>query len=130
VPWHFNGFRLRASTHTQKSGQLGERHRFGFFAELGFIFPQFPYIEHSRGWSHEDMERNSQDRPAEPVRGAPSSVANLEFHRAGHEVDDIGAEIVARLEARGIPAVNLSMGFPMEMLPGLRRAAFGLSTSP
>ena len=30
----------------------------GFFAELGFIFPQFPYIAHSRGWSHEDMEKN------------------------------------------------------------------------
>ena len=32
----------------------------GFFAELGFIFPQFPYIAHSRGWSREDMERNVQ----------------------------------------------------------------------
>jgi multimeric flavodoxin WrbA/nitrite reductase/ring-hydroxylating ferredoxin subunit len=30
----------------------------GFFAELGFIFPQFPYTAHSRGWSHEDMECN------------------------------------------------------------------------
>jgi multimeric flavodoxin WrbA len=30
----------------------------GFFAELGFIFPQFPYIAHSRGWSSEDMECN------------------------------------------------------------------------
>jgi nitrite reductase/ring-hydroxylating ferredoxin subunit/multimeric flavodoxin WrbA len=30
----------------------------GFFSELGFIFPQFPFIAHSRGWSHEDMERN------------------------------------------------------------------------
>jgi nitrite reductase/ring-hydroxylating ferredoxin subunit/multimeric flavodoxin WrbA len=30
----------------------------GFFAELGFIFPQFPYIAHSRGWSSEDMEVN------------------------------------------------------------------------
>jgi len=30
----------------------------GFFAELGFSFPQFPYVAHSRGWSHEDMERN------------------------------------------------------------------------
>ena len=30
----------------------------GFFAELGFLFPQFPYIAHSRGWSHEDMEHN------------------------------------------------------------------------
>lgn len=30
----------------------------GFFAELGFLFPQFPYVAHSRGWSSEDMERN------------------------------------------------------------------------
>jgi len=52
----------------------------------------------------------------EPVRGAPRSVANLEFHRAGHEIDEIGAAIVASLEARGIPAVNPSMGFPMEMI--------------
>jgi len=51
----------------------------------------------------------------EPVRGAPRSVANLEFHRAGEEVNGIGAAIVARLEARGIRAVNPAMGFPMEM---------------
>jgi ferredoxin-NADP reductase/Fe-S-cluster-containing hydrogenase component 2 len=51
----------------------------------------------------------------EPVRGPPRSVANLEFHRAGHEVDAIGAAIVAKLEARGVRAVNPSMGFPMEM---------------
>jgi nitrite reductase/ring-hydroxylating ferredoxin subunit/multimeric flavodoxin WrbA len=30
----------------------------GFFGELGFHFPKFPYIGHSRGWSHEDMENN------------------------------------------------------------------------
>ncbi len=30
----------------------------GFFAELGFSFPQFPFVAHSRGWSHEDMENN------------------------------------------------------------------------
>ena len=29
-----------------------------FFAELGFAFPQFPFIAHSRGWSAEDMEHN------------------------------------------------------------------------
>lgn len=51
----------------------------------------------------------------EPVRGAPRSVANLEFHRAGHEVTEIGAEIVTKLEAHGVRAVNPSMGFPMEM---------------
>jgi nitrite reductase/ring-hydroxylating ferredoxin subunit/multimeric flavodoxin WrbA len=29
-----------------------------FFGELGFHFPQFPFIGHSRGWTAEDMERN------------------------------------------------------------------------
>jgi ferredoxin-NADP reductase/Fe-S-cluster-containing hydrogenase component 2 len=51
----------------------------------------------------------------EPVRGAPRSVANLEFHRTAHDTNEIGAHIVAALEARGIRAVNPSMGFPMEM---------------
>jgi nitrite reductase/ring-hydroxylating ferredoxin subunit/multimeric flavodoxin WrbA len=31
----------------------------GFFGEIGFHFPQFPYIAHSRGWTAEDMERNN-----------------------------------------------------------------------
>lgn len=30
----------------------------GFFAEVGCVFPQYPYIAHSRGWDAEDMERN------------------------------------------------------------------------
>jgi nitrite reductase/ring-hydroxylating ferredoxin subunit/multimeric flavodoxin WrbA len=30
----------------------------GFFAEVGCVFPQFPFIAHSRGWDAEDMERN------------------------------------------------------------------------
>jgi len=29
-----------------------------FFSEVGFQFPQFPFIAHSRGWHAEDMERN------------------------------------------------------------------------
>jgi nitrite reductase/ring-hydroxylating ferredoxin subunit/multimeric flavodoxin WrbA len=29
-----------------------------FFSELGFSFPQFPFIAHSRGWTAEDMEQN------------------------------------------------------------------------
>ena len=32
----------------------------GFFAEIGCVFPPFPYVAHSRGWSAEDMERNVQ----------------------------------------------------------------------
>lgn len=30
----------------------------GFFGEIGFHLPHFPYIAHSRGWTAEDMERN------------------------------------------------------------------------
>lgn len=29
-----------------------------FFSELGFLFPSFPFIATSRGWSAEDMENN------------------------------------------------------------------------
>jgi len=35
-------------------------HMLGFFGEIGFHFPQFPYIAHSRGWSAEDMENNTK----------------------------------------------------------------------
>lgn len=51
----------------------------------------------------------------EPLRGTPRSVANLEFHHAGHKVNEVCAKMVAALEARGIRAVNPAMGFPMEM---------------
>jgi nitrite reductase/ring-hydroxylating ferredoxin subunit/multimeric flavodoxin WrbA len=48
----------------------------GFFAELGFHFPRFPYIAHSRGWSHEDMENNVTivRNSAELARGAAELV--------------------------------------------------------
>lgn len=29
-----------------------------FFSEVGCVFPQFPFIAHSRGWTAEDMEEN------------------------------------------------------------------------
>ena len=41
----------------------------GFFAELGFLFPQFPYVAHSRGWTAEDMEKQ-RGRPADEPRAA------------------------------------------------------------
>ncbi len=31
-----------------------------FFSELGFTFPQFPFVAHSRGWTAEDMENNTR----------------------------------------------------------------------
>jgi multimeric flavodoxin WrbA/nitrite reductase/ring-hydroxylating ferredoxin subunit len=30
----------------------------GFFTEIGYLLPQFPFIAHSLGWEAEDMERN------------------------------------------------------------------------
>jgi len=31
---------------------------FTFWSELGFVFPPFPFIAHSRGWDAEDMQNN------------------------------------------------------------------------
>jgi ferredoxin len=50
----------------------------------------------------------------EPIRNPARSVANLEFHHAGDEVNDVARHVVAALESRGVRAVNPAMGFPME----------------
>jgi hypothetical protein len=42
----------------QDNVQAVAGHMLLFFSELGFDFPQFPFIAHSRGWSAEDMEKN------------------------------------------------------------------------
>jgi ferredoxin len=55
--------------------------------------------------------RMSRDNVRSPAR----SVANLEFHHTGDEVNEIAREIVTALEQRGIRALNPAMGFPMEM---------------
>lgn len=51
----------------------------------------------------------------EPIRSPAHSVANLEFHHVGDRVNEVVRAIVASLEARGVRAMNPSMGFPMEM---------------
>jgi ferredoxin len=51
----------------------------------------------------------------EPVRSPARSVANLEFHRAGHEVDEVARRVVRRLEDMGVRALNPAMAFPMEL---------------
>lgn len=51
----------------------------------------------------------------EPIRSPARSVANIEFHHSGLEVDEVGRRLVQRLEAKGIRAVSPAMGFPMEM---------------
>jgi len=64
----------------------------GFFSELGFIFPQFPYIAHSRGWSHEDMEVNVEivRNSKELAEGAAMLTKRL-LDLAGHLVQENAA---------------------------------------
>ncbi len=51
----------------------------------------------------------------EPIRSPARSVANIEFHHSGQEVNEVGRRLVQRLEAVGVRAVSPAMGFPMEM---------------
>ena len=50
----------------------------------------------------------------EPIRSTARSVANLEFHHTSDRVNDVARKIVAKLESRGVRAINPAMGFPME----------------
>ncbi|MGE0237345.1 MAG: Rieske 2Fe-2S domain-containing protein [Parvibaculaceae bacterium] len=70
----------------------------GFFAELGFHFPQFPFIAHSRGWSAEDMENN--------VSAVRSSA---ELHRGAADLADRTIALAARLLATE-PAEKIRRG--------------------
>ena len=51
----------------------------------------------------------------EPVKSLNRSVANLEFHHVGTQIDDIARNLVSKLEQQGIKAVNPAMAFPMEL---------------
>jgi len=82
-------------------------HLLGFFSELGFMFPQFPYIAHSRGWSAEDMERNVQhvQHSEELRRGARELIRRqVEFaqvllgHRAADEKTERGGRKAHQLD--------------------------------
>ena len=48
------------------------------------------------------------------VRNPARSVANVEFHHTGEEINTIARKIVRELELRGVRAINPAMGFPME----------------
>ena len=64
---------------------------FTFWAELGFIFPPFPFIAHSRGWDAEDMQNNvRQVRASDALRESSRELLDraldfwtvLEHHKA------------------------------------------------
>lgn len=76
----------------------------GFFAELGFLFPQFPYVAHSRGWSHEDMERN------------------VEILRASEELKEGAAELAERCLAFAQRLIDAHEMTPEHIMRGGRKA--------
>src|SRR6202163_3078934 len=51
----------------------------------------------------------------EPIRSTARSVANLEFHHTGDEVNEGARKVDAALERPGVRGVSRAMGFPMEM---------------
>ena len=72
----------------------------GFFSEIGFLLPQFPFIAHSLGWEAEDMERNvAHVENSEALRAgardlvkraAEMSTCLIEHHLTTHEKIDRG----------------------------------------
>ena len=56
-----------------------------FWSELGFTFPPFPFIAHSRGWSAEDMERNvRQVKASEALRDGAAELVARAVETARH----------------------------------------------
>jgi len=70
-----------------------------FFGELGFSFPQFPFIAHCRGWSAEDMENNVAE-----VRG------NAELRRGACALVDRCIELSGRLVAVDAAPTQIARG--------------------
>jgi nitrite reductase/ring-hydroxylating ferredoxin subunit/multimeric flavodoxin WrbA len=59
-----------------------------FFAELGFLFPQFPFVAHSRGWSAEDMEQNvAMLKASHELREGAERLVGRALAMAGHLVE-------------------------------------------
>ena len=51
----------------------------------------------------------------EPIRSPARSAANQEFHANYDHVNEVARRIVQALERAGVPAMNPSAAFPMEM---------------
>lgn len=81
-----------------------------FWSELGFVFPAFPFIAHSRGWDAEDMENNvRQVKASEALRTASHELADraLDFWRV---LDAHRAELARPMERAGRKANPMAAG--------------------
>jgi len=83
----------------QDNVQAVAGHALLFFSELGFVFPQFPFIAHSRGWSAEDMENNVAF-----VRESE------ELHQGARELVERAVAVARRLIAEDAPVERTCRG--------------------
>jgi nitrite reductase/ring-hydroxylating ferredoxin subunit/multimeric flavodoxin WrbA len=71
-----------------------------FFGELGFVFPQFPFVAHSRGWSAEDMENNiAQVQGSDELRDGTRALTTRCLEMAGALIES--GETTASIERGG-----------------------------
>jgi nitrite reductase/ring-hydroxylating ferredoxin subunit/multimeric flavodoxin WrbA len=87
---------------------------FTFWSELGFVFPPFPFIAHSRGWDAEDMQNNvRQVRMSEALRDASQELVTraVSFWKI---LDEHKAEMDQPMERAGrkANAINLPEEVP------------------
>ena len=89
----------------------------GFFAELGFVFPPFPFVAHSLGWTAENMERNVEYvRASESLREGASELATRSMTMARGLVGAAAAE--AHVVTRGGRKAHGDGGVAPEPSPG------------
>jgi len=82
---------------------------FTFWSELGFMFPPFPFIAHSRGWDAEDMENNvRQVKMSEALAEASRELADraVEFWKI---LDEHKQELGKPMERAGRKANTIPM---------------------
>lgn len=82
---------------------------FTFWSELGFLFPPFPFIAHSRGWDAEDMQNNvRQVKMSDALREASQELATraVDFWKI---LDEHKAELDKPMERAGRKANAILM---------------------
>jgi len=93
-------------------------HLMGFFSELGFMFPPFPYIAHSRGWSAEDMERNVQHiMHSEELRRGARELVRRQVNMARMLLDHQAAEGKTERGGRKAHRLDIEITDPVSLKP-------------
>ena len=84
-----------------------------FWAELGFVFPPFPFIAHTRGWDAEDMHENVRlVKASEALRTAAGELAARALAH-WRVLDQHRAELAASMEKGGRKAQRLGGEAPL-----------------